>query len=369
MVSGENSKSEDKKQEKKGLPEIIYKLEDESVSLNNAPAQLVAGVLFNLQGLIYSVAHSTEATPSTGGRRTKRLEDLYSLNVKFEDGCLAMRCFPPFLKVEYGKSGDKEELQTPVFKKTAILLTTLSNREVEYDWKLEIVKQIEDPRLRFPVFNHLRELIPADKEAEIRFRNVNGDIPPIKLHDVVFKSRVLKLLREGDIKNYRYEVLGVISRFKGDLPSPYFMIKDWTGKLVKIDMPEEKRHQILDLISADMVPIKLTGVGTKKKLLEISDIDEIEVCDETIIDFIHGINLKAPIKVKISYERIDESEYAIIGSDEFGAYGVDSTVNKAIEMLKDDIYNKYITYKDLNNDRLTEKALELKTKLIDLFGK
>ena len=73
-----------------------------------------------------------------------------------------MRCFPPSLKVAYGKSGDKEELQTPVFKKTAGLLGVLSNRDSEYDWKLEIKKQIEAPQFRFPIFNHLKGLIPED---------------------------------------------------------------------------------------------------------------------------------------------------------------------------------------------------------------
>jgi len=188
----------------------------------------------------------------------------------------------------------------------------------------------------------------------------------IRVHDLVFKSRVLKLLREGDIENRRYEVTGVISRFKDDLPSPHFVVKDWSGKFVKIDMPEEKRHQILEFIS-EMIPIKLTGIGTKKRFLEITDLDELEIYNEILLDSIHDTKLRAPIKAKVSYERVNDSDYAIIGNDELGVYGVDSTVNKAKEMFDEDLYSKYIAYKSMRDDKLTVKALELKIKLIDLF--
>ena len=91
-----------------------------------------------------------------------------------------------------------------------------------------------------------------------------------------------------------------------------------------------------------MIPIKLTGIGTKKRFLEITDLDELEIYNEILLDSIHDTKLKAPINAKVSYERVNDSDYAIIGNDELGVYGVDSTVNKAKEMFDEDLYSKYI---------------------------
>lgn len=57
----------------------------------------------------------------------------------------------------------------------------------------------------------------------------------------------------------------------------------------------------------------------------------------------------------------------MIGNDELGAYGVDSTVEKAKKMFEEDLHSEYLTYRDLQDEKLTDKALFLKRKLIDLF--
>jgi hypothetical protein len=145
------------------------------------------------------------------------------------------------------------------------------------------------------------------------------------------------------------------------------MVKDWSGKLIKVQMPEERRDEILDYL-AHRVPIKLTGAGNKRRLLEIADLDEIEPNTRVSIDSIRGMKFKAPIEAELSYERYDEeSDYWVVGNDEFGAYGVDSTVDKAKEMFKEDLYSEYIAYKDLSDAKLTDKALNLKKKFISLF--
>lgn len=78
--------------------------------------------------------------------------------------------------------------------------------------------------------------------------------------------------------------------------------------------------------------------------------------------------LISELEAQLSYEMPDEkSNYWVVGNDDLGAYGVDSTVDKAKEMFLEDLHIEYITYKDLNDDDLTEKAVELKRKLIDLF--
>lgn len=345
-------------------PEIIYKLDAESISLSNAPAQLLGKILLNMQGLVYSFASFTKEGTSISGRRPRKLEQLYSLNVRFEKGSVAMEFFPALLSPTF----EGTTQQTPVFYRIAKLLETLSFKDTNYNQlKSEINLQIKDPQLRFAIFNYLKDLIPpADKEAKIRFVNINGKTPEFELHNVVFKRRVLQLLKE-EIKNCDIEVSGVIIRIKDDVPSPSFIVRKESGELVKVDMPDEKRPQIIEFI-AKRVPIRLNGIGTKKKLLEIVDLGDIEPDTELLIESACGIELRNPVKAKKSYERHDkESDFWVIGNNHLGIYGVDSTVEKAKKIFEDDLYNDYITYNEMSDDRLTTKAQLLKRDLKRIF--
>ena len=341
----------------KDPPEIIYKIDDEDISPKKAPAQLVAKVLFNMQGLVYSVAGSTE------GRRSRRLEDLYSLNVGFDNGCLEMK-FSPADSQAILSDRVIERSQTPTFLKTSKLLSVLSEKDVTDDYiKHEIEKHIDDPRSRIKILNCLKGLIPIDKKAEIGFKNLNGDIPTIKLDDVVFKARIIRLLKE-EKKKYEVEVSGVICRIRDDDP-PSFSVLDWSGNIVKVEMSEDNRLQILNYL-ADKIPIKLVGIGNKKKGIE--DLDEIEPYTKISIEYSHDIKLKSPVVAELSYDKSEEiPDYWVLGNDELGIYGVDDTVNKAIEMFKNDLYDDYIAYKDLSDIQLTDKALSLKKRLITIF--
>ncbi|MGD0955067.1 MAG: hypothetical protein ABR985_22225 [Methanotrichaceae archaeon] len=347
-------------------PEIIYKFKDEASSLENAPAQLIGNVLFNIQGLVNSVAKSTEGPVSNRGKRTRKTADLYSLNVRFKDGCISMEFFPAEIQTNFGRSGDKEVRQTPVFKKTAILLSTISDKNQNDAYiKLEIEKQIEDPGSRMMVFNALKGLLPPhDKEAEIGFKNIDGDIPQIKLHDVVFKGRVLRLLKK-EMKSYEVEVSGAITRIRDDVP-PSFVVMDYAGKLIKVQMPDDKRLQIVEYL-AKRVPIRLTGVGDRKR--GIADLDEIESHTKVTVDSVRDIKLKTPVECTLSYERSEDDSviYWVVSNDELGIYGVDDTVDKAREMFETDLYVDYIAYKDLADDKLTKKAQTLKRELIRIF--
>ena len=78
--------------------------------------------------------------------------------------------------------------------------------------------------------------------------------------------------------------------------------------------------------------------------------------------------LKNPVKAKKSYERHDkESDFWVIGNDHLGIYSVDFTVDKAKKLFEDDLYNDYITYKEISDDRLTAKAQLLKRDLKRIF--
>jgi hypothetical protein len=355
---------EDSARDENKYPKIVYRLVAESISLSNVPAQLLGKILLNVQGLIYSIANSE--ADHVGGRRPKKTEELFSLNVSFSEGSVAMAFSPALL----APTLDDTMTQTPTFCRASNLLGLLMHKDVEYnEIKLEIEKQIDDPRSRITSLNCLKQLIPPEgKKAEMRFENINGAHSEIELHDELLKRRVEQLLRE-EMKNYEMEVFGVVTRIKDDMPSPSFFVKNWSGKLAKVQMPEEKRHLILNYL-ANMVPIRLTGAGTKKRSLEISDLDEIEPNTKIFIDSIREIKLNSIIEAELSYERHDnESDYWVISNDELGAYGVDSTVDKAEEMFKEDLYCEYLTFKDLSDNDLTGKALVLKGKLIDLFEK
>jgi hypothetical protein len=238
---------------------------------------------------------------------------------------------------------------------------------LEYsELKLELEKEIADPGLRITALDCLKQLAPpAGKEAIMKFVNINGS-SDIKLHDDVIKRKINRLLKE-DMKNHKFVDRGVITRIKDDVPFPYFTVKNYAGKPIKVKMPEARRNEIVDYLFK-RTPIRLTGVEVKKKNFKIVELNEIEPSNQIFIDSVDGIKFKEPLEAKLSLDKYeDKSEYWIIGNEEFGTFGVDSTVEKAKGMFIDDIYSQYITYKDLSDDKLTEKAIDLKRRLIDLF--
>jgi len=339
-------------------PTIIYKFEADSTTLSNAPAQFIGNVLVGMQGLIYGLAGAS------GGRRSKKNQDLYTLNVGFAAGSINMEFFPASLELTV----DELIIQTPIFDKASEILSVLPERGIDFpELRSEVEKQIDDSRARITTLNALKRLLPPPgKKAEVTFRNINRDMHKTELDDDLLRRRVEMLLSE-ELRNDRVEVFGVVSRVYDEPPKPKFFVKNWTGESVKVRMPEERRDEVIDYL-AQRIPIRLTGAGNKKKILEVNELDDIEPKTKIDIDSIHGKAFKHPIEAQLSYEMPDEkSNYWVVGNDDLGAYGVDSTVDKAKEMFLEDLHIEYITYKDLNDDDLTEKAVELKRKLIDLF--
>ena len=264
-------------------------------------------------------------------------------------------------------SNEERESQLIVLHKASNFISLLPRRDLEYDeLKLELENEIVDPGLRIATLNSLKQLLPPKGiEAIIKFSNLNGT-PDIKLHDEILKRKIERLLKE-EMKNHEFEEKGVITRIKDDAPFPHFTVKNYLGKSIKIKLTEDKRDEIVEFLSR-RTPIRLTGVEIKKKNLKIVELDEIEPHDLILIDSVDDIKLNEPIEAKLSLDKYDdESEYWVVGNDEFGAYGVDSTVVKAEEMFREDLHSQYIAYKDIDDNKLTDKALDLKRKIIDLF--
>ena len=364
MSLGDCVTTEKASRAEKGSPEIVYKLGDKSISLKNAPAQYIGNVLLNIPRLVYAVASSTEGPIQSFSRRSKEFDALYSLNVRFEDGCVEMGFFNSFPE----PSTEESEAQFAALNKASKFISLLSRRDLEYnELKLELENEIADLGLRIVTLNSFKQLLPPKgTEAIIKFKNMNGN-PDIKLHDEILKRKIDRLLKE-EMKNHEFEEKGVITRIKDDVPFPHFTIKNYSGKTIKVKLTEEKRSEIVEFL-AKRTPIRLTGVETKKKNFKIVELDEIEQNDHILIDSVNDMKLSEPIEAKLSLDKYnDESEYWVVGNDEFGAYGVDSTVVKAQEMFKEDLYSQYVTYKDIDDDKLSNKALDLKRKLIGLFG-
>jgi hypothetical protein len=340
-------------------PTIIYKLIYESASIHNASAQILGRVLTNMQSLVFAIAGSS----LIGGRRSKRDEYLYLLNVDFKQGSVAMEFSPASL----APTLEDIMLQAPVFDKASEFLDILPKRVYDdKEIKLEVNKQISDPRARIATLNSLKGLIPPPgKEAIIEFRNINRSSSAVKLHDDVLKRRVDQLLKD-EIEKNDIEVLGVIVGIRIDMPDPYFLVKDWNGKLIKVQLPDDKSNEIFDYIH-NRIPIKLSGAGNRRKLMEIAELDKIIPNDKILIKSSHNRKLESPLEAQLSFENYDDKDYWVVGNDEFGAYGVDSNVKKAKEMFEEDLHDKYTFFKALDDSQLTEKAKDLKNRLIYLF--
>jgi hypothetical protein len=255
--------------------------------------------------------------------------------------------------------------QEIVFFKLRELLISLQDEKEDYRSKVESL--IPEHRVRFTIFNYLNELLPKDNfKASMTFFDSPKKTTTIRLNKKILANRVSILLREEG-KIDRIEIEGVIVRLKDDSPGPIFWIKTFDGKLSKISLPRERRANVIRYLS-DRTPIRLYGVGTKKKSAKIVEIDEIKKNNELTIDHIGNNSLKEPIKAEISYEKYDEKDdFWVVSNEELGIVGVDDTVEKARKEFEEDLYEFYQYYNTIPDNELTERTKKIKKKLIQVF--
>jgi len=349
-------------------PKFIYKLEGESISLKKIPAELIGRVLVNVQSLIYSVGRYSWPDVSVQGRRPKIIEDLYSLNVGFSEGCVELQFNPS--QIQYSLEDPSRTIQEPAFSKLAILFGVLSGPDDKGydDVKGEVKKIIEDPKTRVAILNHINRIIPpSNMHAKVKIEDVHLENPEIDIQHVYFRERVLKLLEE-ETENDEVKIRGAIVRIKDDVPNSLFWVKRDSGSLAKVCLPEDMRSQIIGYL-ADRTPVSISGIGQKiGRTLEIIELDSIKESAKIIIDTALDIKLQTPIEATLSYERYDEDdEFWVVSNNELGINGVDETVDKAREIFEESLYEDYLVYKDIEDNRLSDKALLLKKQLIDLF--
>ncbi len=347
---------------------VLYKIEGDNISIDRAPAELVGNILLNFQGLVYSLGQYYDQEGRMYGRRTKSIEDKYTLRVSFEEGSVVLRMSPFYEDLILHPSEEfpeQKSKQENVFHKLRELLVSLQDEGEDY--RSRVRNLIPDHAARFTVFNYLNELLPKDKIQEsIIFCDLTGQTITIEMNRRIFKDRVSNGLRE-EIETDRLEIEGVIVRLKDDSPDPVFWIKTFDNKLSRISLPRERRTKVIKFLT-ERVPVRLFGVGAKKKFAEIIEIDGIEQNKELIIDHIGENQLEKPIKAEVSFEKYDDKDdFWVVRNEELGVVGVDDTVEKARKVFEKDLHEYYLFYKEIPNNELTERTLKIKEKLIQIF--
>ena len=347
---------------------VLYEIEGNDISIEKAPAELIGNVLLNFQSLVFSLGQYFDPEARLYGRRMKSIEDKYKLKICFEEGSLVLEMSPFHdYQVLYPieEFPQQKTQQEGVFYKLRELLDSLQDEEGDYRFRIETL--MPEHRVRLRIFNYLNELLPKDGvKASITFFDSQEKTKTFEMNKEIIKKRVLIVLKE-EAKEDSFEINGVIVRLKDDSPGPVFWIKTFDGKLSKINLPRERRAKVIKYLS-ERVPIRLLGVGAKKKYAEIVDIDAIEEYRELMIDHIGDTLLKEPIKAEISFEKYDkEDDFWVVSNEELGIVGVDKTVEKARKEFEEDLYEFYQYYKAIPDDKLSERTKKIKEKLIQAF--
>ncbi|KYK38561.1 MAG: hypothetical protein AYK18_16980 [Theionarchaea archaeon DG-70] len=355
--------------ERNDISTVLFEIKGDDISIDKAPAELIGNVLLNFQGLIFSLGQYFDHEGPMYGRRAKRIEEKYTLKVSFEKGSIALRMSPyydhPVLYPPEGLPHLKTK-QEYVFYKLRELLVSLQGEEEDYRSKVENL--VPNHIARFKIFNYLNELLPKNNiQVNMTFFDSPEQTTTILMDKAILKNRISSVLREEAEKD-RIEIEGVIVRLKDDSPDPVFWVKTFDSKLSKVTLPRERRPKVIKYLS-ERVPIRLFGVGTKKKHAEIVEIDEIEEKRELIIDSVGDNPLKEPIAAEVSFEKYDDKDdFWVVGNKELGVVGVDDTVEKARTVFEEDLYEYYQFYKGIPDNELTERTMRIKKKLIQIFG-
>ncbi|NMC77494.1 MAG: hypothetical protein GYA60_09425 [Candidatus Methanofastidiosa archaeon] len=351
----------------KDISTILYKIEGDGICLGKVPAELIGNILLNFQGLIYSLGQYLDDKENVLSRRTKSIEDKYGLCVSFKEGSVLLEMTPAYqypILLPHEDKPYQKTLQDGVFYTLKEIVDVIMNDESYYSKINEI---ITDPVIKYRLFNYLHELIPKTPIHESIIFYDFSEVPlQYDLSNTKFISRVTNLLNE-EIEKDILEIDGVIVRIRDDSPSPVFWVKTFENKLVKVTLPKEQRPKIIDYLSRRL-PIKLYGYGANMRRTEIIDIDKIEENREIKIKEIRGVTLSSPIIADLSFEKYDnQNDFWIVSNDDLGVVGVDDTLNKAISVFETDLYELYEFYKDIPNEKLTERTKRVKNNLINIL--
>lgn len=168
---------------------------------------------------------------------------------------------------------------------------------------------------------------------------------------------------DEDQKETPQSIKGVIIRIKGDKPDRTFTILDENGKLVKCDLNQELE---IDVLSKFKLPVEIQGILKKNlKTPKVIEVKGLVPLNSFRTNDIASLRLTKTVEINVEYD----DEIWCLSIPQLNANGCGYSLNKALEDLRESILGGYEIYvKDLKEDELSEKALELRRNLLSLLG-
>lgn len=168
---------------------------------------------------------------------------------------------------------------------------------------------------------------------------------------------------EDDQKEMPQSIKGVIIRIKGDEPERTFTIMDENGKHVTCTYKQELEGNV---ISEFKSPVEIYGILKKKpKTPKVKEIIDLKPLKSLSTNEIASLRLNNSVKISVEYE----DDIWCLNIPPLNANGCGYTLNRALEDLRESILGAYEIYvKDRQEEELSEKAKELRNKLLFLIG-
>ncbi len=221
----------------------------------------------------------------------------------------------------------------------------------------ELIQSFEDTVSRLRIELGLRSIVEDPFDITL----YDGTGSEVKVN----KDRLEYVYKwiEEDQKEMPQSIKGVIIRIKGDEPERTFTIMDENGKLVTCAYKEELEGNV---ISEFKSPVEIYGILKKKpRTPKVKEIIDLKPLSFLVSNEIASLRLNNSVEINVEYD----DEIWCLNVPPLNANGCGYTLNRALEDLKESILGAYEIYvKDRREEELSEKAIELRKRLLSLVG-
>ncbi|MHA1311661.1 MAG: hypothetical protein ACTSQO_12180 [Candidatus Helarchaeota archaeon] len=223
-------------------------------------------------------------------------------------------------------------------------------------------KSIPNKKFRIRILNNLQYIWSnSNTTLMYQYYNRNGNIFSKRLSHFYYK-RFHDWLEKEIPKPIDIYIRGIITRIKLDPPKKYFTIITEDNKVVRCYFPDNLEYEIIDYI---LKPVEISGQYKKKgRGSEITEINDIKLYENLILDNLYDLEFKIPLEFKIDYQ----DDFWIAENKELNLYCWGET----FKALKKSIYDDLLYIKDFimyeKDEKLSKKAKEIKYLLLKIFG-
>ena len=221
----------------------------------------------------------------------------------------------------------------------------------------ELIQSFEDTVSRLRIELGLRSIVEDPFDITL----YDGTGSEVKVN----KDRLEYVYKwiEEDQKEMPQSIKGVIIRIKGDEPERTFTIMDENGKLVTCAYKEKLEGNV---ISEFKSPVEIYGILKKKpRTPKVKEIIDLKPLSFLVSNEIASLRLNNSVEINVEYD----DEIWCLNVPPLNANGCGYTLNRALEDLKESILGAYEIYvKDRREEELSEKAIELRKRLLSLVG-